>query len=341
MFILLICLLQVGLVDDSGLGELGLSVVKRFPPSLYSEPYARGGTLSEDGKLLFVGLGAKTPIYDLEIGENWYTEHIVYRKHRTGTWQFGTQSQWGHIPKEDWVGFDHTRVFLAVNKNSWLSKVYVTDRQFIVAFIDQRERGVSPNRHVIVDALKHRPRFSRLAIWNDGDSGSYFLGVLTKDQKEYTIRAYRLTPEDGTVTLLKAPVATSPMLPIVKGEEIGPTRFDPVGKRVFYSGMTVRGDDPSKNFYEPPREWDFKAKVWRNVALPKQSSYLYWNGNLLTQVRNTRELFLFSDDRKSLKLIGKYTWLANSVSGEFCFVEEVETGDYLLLKLNSVPTARS
>jgi hypothetical protein len=272
-----------------------------------------GSKISQDGSIMFEPSLVRTPIISLINGKLMWEERMRIAKiSNYRDWIIGTMSQWGHLVADSemqdatledikdpdhWLGLGGYRR----NKGTFTHEVVVAD-------IDTKSRKLPPNRQVV---------FSKV----DAFSNSAFLGFSAHFLPNGGIQChvFSKTPTSGTTldirTIAKGAIRAtekSTKLAIKWTGSTYATDYDPVHGRVI-----VRSDKP--RFYEYNMRTRSKSEIFN---VPERIGPHYWRGKMLQASGISSSipgygLDIFSDDRKTVKHLGPYSWIAHSSNERF------------------------
>jgi hypothetical protein len=339
MFTILIATVLTGLHGSqeilSDLAPLGARVAREIKFHLDSGIFL-GDKISQDGSMMFHTNVLRTPIISLIDGKLMWEERMrIGITSNYKSWIVGTMSQWGHMPHgpelrdadladiaapEHWLGF-----------GSFDSSKSQRQHEVIVADIDTKSRKLPPNRQVVFSQAN---AFSNAAI-------SGFYGHFLPNGG-IQCHVFSKTPSSGTSldiwTIGKGAnkaVQKSTKLAIKWTENSYATDYDPVHGRVI-----VKIEKPRRYL-----EYNIQTRMTSDIPnVPKNVGPHYWRGMMLqaSGIGSSTPVYgldIFSQDRKTVKHLGPYSWIAQSSNERFVLFKKETDGTYWLVDF-ALPTGR-
>ena len=313
------------------LAQLGVKSAREIHFQLGSGVYL-GNKISQDGTIIFQTRVLRPSLISLRDGKLMWEERMrIGKTSKFEGWIVATMSQWGHMP----YGPELRDASLEdiETKNHWLGLGSIKEgkklqvHKVIVADIDTNSRKLPPNRQVI---------FSR----PDAFSNSAFSGFSGHFMPNGGIQYHVFAKTPSSETLLdiwtfakgaKVASGKSTKLAIPWTESNYATDYDPVRRRVI-----IHFENPRHHY-----EYDIKSKVTVEIPnIPNDIGPHYWRGKMLqaSGVGSTAPAYgldLFSDDRKTFKHLGPYSWIAHRSNERFVLFKKETDAKYWLVDFGS------
>ena len=272
-----------------------------------------GSKISQDGSMMFEPGLVRTPIISLINGKLMWEERMRIAKiSNYRDWIIGTMSQWGHLVADsemrdaklaDIKDPDHWLGLGGFKRNKGMST-----HEVVVADIDTKSRKLPPNRQVV---------FSRVDAFSNSAISGYWGRYLPNGGIQYHV--FSKTSTSGTTlniwTIGKGAnraIGKSTKLAIKWTVSTYARHYDPVHGRVI-----VQSEKP--RFYEYNIRTRSKSEIFN---VPEMIGPHYWRGKMLQASGISSSvpgygLDIFSDDRKTVKHLGPYSWIAHSSNERF------------------------
>ncbi len=293
-----------------------------------------GNKISQDGTTMFQTNVLRPPLISLIDGKLMWEERMrIGITSNYKSWIVGTMSQWGHMPH----GPELRDAELAdmASRDHWLglgsfrkSKSYGR-HEVIVADIDTKSRKLPPNRQVV---------FSRDDALSNAAVSGFYGHFLPNGLIQYHV--FSKSPSLGTSldtwTISKAAnsaIRKSTKLAIKWTENSYATDYDPVHGRVI-----VKIEKPRRYL-----EYNVQARTTSDIPnVPKNVGPHYWRGMMLqaSGIGSSSPgygLDIFSQDRKTVKHLGPYSWIAHSSNDRFVLFRKETDESYWLVDFGMVP----
>ncbi|MEI8281371.1 MAG: hypothetical protein WCG75_03100 [Armatimonadota bacterium] len=293
-----------------------------------------GDKISQDGSMMFQTNVLRTPIISLIDGKLMWEERMrIGITSNYKSWIVGTMSQWGHMsygPElRDAELADIESPVRWLGLGSFKKDKRQSRHEVIVADIDTKSRKLPPNRQVVFSQAN---TFSNAAI-------SGFYGHFLPNGG-IQCHVFSKTPSSGTSldiwTIGKGAnkaVQKSTKLAIKWTENSYATDYDPVHGRVI-----VKIEKPRRYL-----EYNIQTRTTSDIPnVPKNVGPHYWRGMMLqaSGIGSSTPgygLDIFSQDRKTVKHLGPYSWIAQSSNERFVLFKKETDETYWLVDFARPP----